>query len=1087
MLRVRTLRFLPPLALLLSLALVAVPAEATTYRSISDSALADQASLIAEVEVLSVEAAPTSERPATNYLVEVQSLIKGTAAGSVLVVRAPGGLSTSGLELKIWGAPKFEPDDTALLFLVPRRDGTYGILHLSLGAFRPFRSQGLELALRDLSEAVEMTAPGEAEAAGQRVRDYEAFTAWLRDRSAGQERTADYFLRLPEPRVQSLHDEFNLITYQGRNMRWFDFEEGRSAPWYTHTTPQQGLPGGGIAEVRNSMGLWNRAAGSNIALEYVGTTSADRGLRNPDGFSTVLFNDPFEEMDGNCDEGGVLAIGGNWFDPSVTSTWRGRAYFRILEGDVVTNDGGAGCGYDDSVYFQNVITHEFGHALGFHHSCARTQDGPIQPCEGSHPVLFAAIMRAFANPPRGHTALGIDDERAARALYARPAGPTGPAAPGGLEVTLTKLDALLSWTDNSTDETSFRILRSAGGGTQMTVAEVGADKTVYRDRDLDPDTVYEYQVASVRGGGLGRSSTVTVETPPLIPVTAALLAPSAAIQTGQPVSLEATFTGPVEKMTWEIEPDGLGVREVPCDSNRFCLTHMFTQPGSYSVTAVATGDLDQTGRSAPMALAVEDGGIAFDESESVIQSSLFGQRGDTGTFETNVWLHNAGEDPAVAELAFLQRSLPNPDPTTRRLTVMPGTSLFLPNVVSSVFGEADTSGAIAVRSRVPAGGSAPDLRVISRSFVELSTGAPGSFGQFVGADRPEDLTAHDKVVSGILDGDGFISTFLVVNPEDAPTRVGIRLLDADGTELRTISWGIQARSMRFVRTSSYFETGSAPGPFTAHFSSETGTPFAASFTLLEARSEDQIFLPAADLAEDQESPLYLPRVVRNRGLFDVFLISQLVAYNPSTQPTLLTLEFLERGQDNTSPRSAQRTLSPGQTLLIEDVVQDLFGLSERTGALKVSWQNSTGTAPKLLSFAFADTGGGGENSQRFGMAVGQRTALEAGGASILDFGAEQSDLFKSSYGVVNLGLGGGRVEITLKDGDGNVLAIKERGLRPQQHLELNLAGLFSDTAIGEGRNWIVETRVLVGGPVLTYLASINASGDIFFVPGRATD
>jgi hypothetical protein len=1072
----------------LPLLLPAVPAEATTYSWISDEALVESTPLIAEVEVLSVEGAPGRERPATDYLVEVQSLIKGSAPGGVLVVRVPGGLGASGMELKIWGAPQFKTGDRALLFLAPRQDGTFGIRHLMLGTFRSYRSHGLDLALRDLSEAVEIPAPGQAPQAGQRVRDYATFVEWLQDRGTGIQREADYFVQLPETRVQSIHDEFTLFTNGGRNMRWFDFDAGRSVRWFTHVSGQQGLSGGGVGQIRNALGTWNRASGSNINLEYVGTNTATDGLEDFDNINTVLFNDPNGEVDGNCIGGGVLAIGGPWFDPGATAQWQGRTYIRIQGADVVTNDGGSGCGFGNPTYFQIVITHEFGHTLGIGHSCAETQEGPIPACNGSDPILNDAIMRAFAHRSSRGAALGVDDERAARALYARSAGPSGPAAPSGLEVSLTKLDALLTWTDNSTDETAFRILRSADGGSQVTVAEIDPDSTTYLDRGLQPGTVYQYQVASVRGGGLGRSSTVAVQTPPLIPVTATLVAPPGSLQTGVPVSLQARFTGPAESMSWEIEPNGLGVREAPCSPDRFCLDHVFLEPGSYSVTAIATGDLGQTGRSASLSLVVQDGGVIFDESESVIQSSLFGPRGNTGTFETNVWLHNAGDDPAIAELSFLTRGLSNLDPARRQLTVMPGTSLFLPNAVASVFGEAETSGAIAIRSLVPTGSGGPDLRAISRSFVELSTGTPGSFGQFVGADGPQRITDADKVVPGILEGDGFISTLLVANLEDVPGRVDIELLDATGASVGTTSFGVAPRSMRFQRTLGLFPgVAGRPGPFTARFENTAGTRFVASATLLEARSEDQIFIPAADLNDDQENPLYLPRVVRNRGLFDVFLISQLVAYNPSTQPTLLTLELLERGQDNSSPASAQITLGPGQTLLVDDPIQDLFGLAERTGALKVGWQNSTGTAPRLLSYAFANTAGGGDEGQRFGMLVNQRTALEGGAGSVLDFGAEQSDLFKSSYGVVNLGLGGGRVEVTLKDGDGNVLAIKERGLRPQQHLELNLAGLFSDTAIGEGRNWIVETRVLAGGPVLTYLASINASGDIFFVPGRVAD
>ncbi|MCB1054604.1 MAG: hypothetical protein KDD11_03730 [Acidobacteria bacterium] len=1067
------------------------PASATSYRWIDDEVLVDDAALIAEVEVLSSEPSPASPRPATDYLLQVDEVLKGSVPGSVVVVRVPGGVRPGGLGLKIWGAPEFRTGDRALLMLTPRQDGTYGILDLMLGTFRPFTSDGHKLALRDLSEAVEIPSPGQTPQAASRVRDYQAFTRWVRDRAAGEERSADYFVDMPQPKVQSVQDAFTLFVNGGKNMRWFEFGDGQTVEWRSNAAGQQGLSGGGVREVRESLNTWNRASGADIRLSYAGTTGATQGLTDFDDINTVLFNDPNSEVDGNCVRGGVLAVGGPWFDPGFTGQWQGRTYIRILGADVVTNDGGSGCGFGDSTYFQAVITHEIGHTLGIGHSCDNDPSAGVPLCS-TDPVLDDAIMRATAHPAgsRGPE-LGLDDIRAARALYARTStgggGGSGPAAPTGLAAELDKLDAFLSWTDASSDETAFKVYRGQGGGALSEIAELGTGATQYYDRDLAPATTYQYQVASVRGTKVSRSSVVSVLTPVVQPITVNITRVSGSpALTGELVELVAHVTGPVEHINWKLGTDGVGVSDLACGVDQFCIEHLFENAGDQTVTALAVGDLGQTAV-ATLPLAVEGLTPSFEEAEAVIQSALFGPRGDTGTFESNVWLHNAGDHPALVELSFLRRGVDNPDPATRSVTVMPGSSVFLPNVLSSVFGETDSSGAIGVRALGPAGQGAPDVRVISRSFVELSGQAVGSFGQFVGENPATDFTATDKIAAGVLEGDGFISTLLAVNLDDVGGRVEIELRDALGLKVGDdAALALGPRSMRFQRTDRLFpDVASHPGPFTARFKAPSGIRFVASATLLEAQSEDQIYIPAEDLTALTANPIYVPRVVRNQGLFGVFLISQLVAYNPSSQPTLLNLELLLRGQDNSAPQSAQLTVNPGQTLAISDVMQQVFGLSEATGALKASWQNSQGIAPKVLSYAFAATSGGGTGPQRFGMLVNSRDAGDASSGALVDFGAEQSDLFKSSYGIVNLGLGNGRVEVTLKDGSGKVLAVKERGLKPQQHLELNLAGLFSDTAIGEGRNWFVETRVLAGGPVLTYLASINASGDIFFVPGRS--
>src|SRR5918992_1435814 len=96
------------LLLLVLPSVLASPAAATTFMMMSDQALADQASAIVDVKVVGVEPAPIVDGPpATDYLVEVNRLLKGDLAGSTVVVRVPGGVNPLGLGLKVWGAPRF--------------------------------------------------------------------------------------------------------------------------------------------------------------------------------------------------------------------------------------------------------------------------------------------------------------------------------------------------------------------------------------------------------------------------------------------------------------------------------------------------------------------------------------------------------------------------------------------------------------------------------------------------------------------------------------------------------------------------------------------------------------------------------------------------------------------------------------------------------------------------------------------------------------------------------------------------------------------------------------------------------------------
>jgi uncharacterized protein (TIGR02145 family) len=72
----------------------------------------------------------------------------------------------------------------------------------------------------------------------------------------------------------------------------------------------------------------------------------------------------------------------------------------------------------------------------------------------------------------------------------------------------------LSWTDNSTNETGFKIQRKGTTGSYVTVATVGADVTIYEDKGLSINTGYSYRVMSYNDGGdsITYSNEVTAST-----------------------------------------------------------------------------------------------------------------------------------------------------------------------------------------------------------------------------------------------------------------------------------------------------------------------------------------------------------------------------------------------------------------------------------------------------------------------------------------------------------------------------------------------------------------------------------------------
>jgi len=95
-----------------------------------------------------------------------------------------------------------------------------------------------------------------------------------------------------------------------------------------------------------------------------------------------------------------------------------------------------------------------------------------------------------------------------------------PLAPTNLTATVistTQVD--LHWTDNSTNESGYKVQRKTGGGNFADVASTGVDITSHSDMNLTPNTTYTYRVYAYNSAGnsIQYSNEVTVTTN-LIPI-----------------------------------------------------------------------------------------------------------------------------------------------------------------------------------------------------------------------------------------------------------------------------------------------------------------------------------------------------------------------------------------------------------------------------------------------------------------------------------------------------------------------------------------------------------------------------------------
>jgi hypothetical protein len=494
------------LCLLSFLPLLASPAAATTFQMVEDSALIDQARAIVHARVADVQPSTLGDRPATDYIVEVEQVLKGDIPGSTIVVRVPGGVRPDGVGLKIWGAPELASGESALLFLSPEDDGTFRILHLMLGAFHREKVQGRTLALRDLSEAQEVRPEGLGPAKDT-VRDFDRFAEWIADRAAGIVRERDYLVGAPQIRSAVGAYTFMRADEDDIPIRWFEFDAGRSVAWRVHNGGQPGLGlDASVAAFNVALETWNDDGGSNIRYTYAGTTSSSRGFDGSDGVNTILFEDPGDGGSKGafeCGTGGVIAVGGPWFDGS-TRPHRGNPFHEAGEADIVTNDGTSCFFQGNPKAAEEVFAHELGHTLGLGHSSTRD-----------------ALMYSRAHDDGRGARLHADDRAAVAELYGSgtagspPAGGGGLKAPNRLVVSArTPTSISLSWKDNSKNETGFRLERKSGRGKFVEIQTLAANATGATVGGLLPGTLYSFRVRASNASGVSAyTDVVKVRTP----------------------------------------------------------------------------------------------------------------------------------------------------------------------------------------------------------------------------------------------------------------------------------------------------------------------------------------------------------------------------------------------------------------------------------------------------------------------------------------------------------------------------------------------------------------------------------------------
>ncbi len=120
----------------------------------------------------------------------------------------------------------------------------------------------------------------------------------------------------------------------------------------------------------------------------------------------------------------------------------------------------------------------------------------------------------------------------------------------------------------------------------------------------------------------------------------------------------------------------------------------------------------------------------------------------------------------------------------------------------------------------------------------------------------------------------------------------------------------------------------------------------------------------------------LPWIAQTRGA--LVQSSDLYVHNPSTNPMNVTLEFRKRGLPETNPPKASKTIAPGATLYVPDVLDGLFNRQNVAGFISLTVDQGD-MAPVITSYNTTVQADGKQFGQTIsGIAMGGSTSAKDG-------------------------------------------------------------------------------------------------------------
>jgi hypothetical protein len=254
-------------------------------------------------------------------------------------------------------------------------------------------------------------------------------------------------------------------------------------PYYINPANGDGIPEAtALADIQAAATAWTAQSNAAVSLYYMGRTSASTVVKN--GQNDVFFRNASKDA------------------AAATTYWWSDSSNRLIEADIIFWDAtytfvGGSSGCSGGVYVQDVMTHEFGHALGLAHTS----------------VASATMYPSISKCSMSMRSLDPDDLSGIEALYPAAGANTAPTVTISAPAVGTSVTGgtSINFSGSASDKEDGN-LSAAVSWRSSVDGQIGTGASFSRTLTAGSHTITA-SVTDSRGASSSRQTTVTVTAP----------------------------------------------------------------------------------------------------------------------------------------------------------------------------------------------------------------------------------------------------------------------------------------------------------------------------------------------------------------------------------------------------------------------------------------------------------------------------------------------------------------------------------------------------------------------------------------------